>query len=222
MRSKTVLAGLLCRAALCAGALLAATPDAATVAAGRVSSARALSPVMLAKKPFKGGRLDDFISAGEAEAKYGPNRYAAVAEDAWKIRMERDRIEQMRQLSAREYAAQKSQMLQDHLFLSAISCVVMSACFDEKATFSCAVGAALGALYLYLLQRNVDGVGASTVEEVSKLPPPIVVPVVLVLLVAKNTATLALIPTLAGFLISKLATLTQLAYPDGWGVAETE
>ena len=107
-------------------------------------------------------------------------------------------------------------------FLSAISCVVMSACFDEKATFSCAVGAALGALYLYLLQRNVDGVGASTVEEVSKLPPPIVVPVVLVLLVAKNTATLALIPTLAGFLISKLATLTQLAYPDGWGVAETE
>ena len=34
---------------------------------------------MLAKKPFKGGRLDDFISAGEAEAKYGPNRYAAVA-----------------------------------------------------------------------------------------------------------------------------------------------
>ena len=166
MRSKTVLAGLLCRAALCAGALLAATPDAATVAAGRVSSVRALSPVMLAKKPFKGGRLDDFISAGEAEAKYGPNRYAAVAEDAWKIRMERDRIEQMRQLSAREYAAQKSQMLQDHLFLSAISCVVMSACFDEGDVLL-PVGAALGALYLYLLQRNVDGVGASTVEEVS-------------------------------------------------------
>ena len=54
MRSKTVLAGLPCRAAL-RGALLAATPDAATVAAGRVSSVRALSPVMLAKKPFKGG-----------------------------------------------------------------------------------------------------------------------------------------------------------------------
>ena len=198
---------------------LVAMPSAGVACQQRL---RISSPCMLAKKPFKGGRLDDFISAGEAEAKYGPNRYAAVAEDAWKIRMERDRVDEMRQLSAREYAAQKSQLLQDHLFLAAIGCVAMSACFDEKATISCAVGSALGALYLYLLQRSVDGVGASTVEEVSKLPPPIVVPVVLVLLVAKNGAVLALIPTLAGFLISKLATLTQLVYPEGWGVDEEE
>ena len=32
---------------------------------------RAPPSCMLAKKPFKGGRLDDFLSAGEAEAKYG-------------------------------------------------------------------------------------------------------------------------------------------------------
>ena len=29
--------------------------------------ARCASPLLLAKKPFKGGRLDDFLSAGEAE-----------------------------------------------------------------------------------------------------------------------------------------------------------
>ena len=174
---------------------------------------------MLAKNKFKGGRLDDFLSAGEAEAKYGPGRYAAVAEDAYNIRLNNDRIEQMREQSKLQYAAQKSQLLQDHFFLSAISIAVTWSCFDEKTTFSCAVGAALGALYLYLLQRSVDGVGASTVEEVSKLPPPIVVPVLLVLLVAKNP-TLGLIPMMAGFLVNQLATLLQIAYPDGWGVVQ--
>ena len=40
--------------------------------------ARAPAPRMLAKRgKFKGGRLDDFVAAAEAEAKYGPQRYAA-------------------------------------------------------------------------------------------------------------------------------------------------
>ena len=51
------------------------------------------------------------------------------------------------------------------------------------------------------------------------MPPPIVVPVLLVLLVAKNP-TLGLIPMMAGFLVNQLATLLQIAYPDGWGVVQ--
>ena len=94
--------------------------------------------------------------------------------------------------------------------------------FDAKTTFSVAVGCALGALYIYLLQRNIDGVGASTIEEVSKTPPPIIVPVLLIGLVAKNPDSLMLIPAFSGFLINQLATLLQLVYPDGWGVEDAE
>ena len=55
---------------------------------------------MLARKPFKGGRLDDFVKAGEAEAKYGPRRYAAVADDAWKISVEQSEQEAQKRFSA--------------------------------------------------------------------------------------------------------------------------
>ena len=41
----------------------------------------------MAKKPFKGGNLDDFVNAGEAEARYGPQRYAAVYEDLRKLQV---------------------------------------------------------------------------------------------------------------------------------------
>jgi hypothetical protein len=65
-------------------------------------------------------------------------------------------------------------------------------------------------------------VGASTIEEVSKLPPPIVVPVLLVLLVAKNGATISLLPVLAGFSINKVATVAQALYPDDWGLGDKD
>ena len=179
-------------------------------------------PIMLAKKPFKGGRLDDFLSAGEAEAKYGPGRYAAVAEDAWKLKVKEDGINKARERTRLEFQAQKSQQLQDHAFLSLCACAGFWFGFDLQSTLSCAVGAALGGLYLYLLQRNVDGVGATTVEEVSKTPPPIIAPVLLVLLVAKNSAMLSLLPALTGFAISQLATLAQIAYPEGWGLPQED
>ena len=172
---------------------------------------------LLAKKPFKGGRLDDFLSAGEAEAKYGPGRYAAVAEDAWKIKVKEEQTNAARERTRLQYAAQKSQQLQDHAFLTLMACAGVWCVVDMQATMSLAVGGFLGALYLYLLQRNVDGVGATTVEEVSKTPPPIVAPVLLVFLVAKND-DLQLLPALGGFAINQLATLAQIAYPDNWFV----
>lgn len=60
----------------------------------------ALPVRMLARKPFKGGRLDDFVAAGEAEAKFGPQRYAAVAQDAWKISVEQKERDMSRAKSA--------------------------------------------------------------------------------------------------------------------------
>jgi len=183
-----------------------------------LASARCASPLLLAKKPFKGGRLDDFLSAGEAEAKFGPSRYAQVAEDAWKIQVERTRVDEERTRTMAGFEAQKRQMLADHAFLSLLGGAVLWSCFDEKATVSFAVGAALGGLYLYLQQRAIDSVGASTVEEINRLPPPIVAPVLLVGLVAKNSAMLALLPAFGGFATHQLAIIAQLAYPSGWGV----
>lgn len=181
---------------------------------------RPTAPTMLARKAFKGGNLDDFLSAGEAEAKYGPRRYAAVSDDLYKTEVSKARTEAERERSNREYAAQKVQILSDHLFLSLLGAAAMWTFFDVKAVGSYAAGAGLGALYLYLLQRNADSFGATEIENVSRTPPPIVVPVLLVLLVAKNPGSLALIPCLGGFATNQLATLLQICYPPGWGVPD--
>ena len=69
---------------------------------------------------------------------------------------------------------------------------------------------------------HIDRVKATSIEEVTKTPPPIIAPIFLVLLVAKNGQTLELLPMLAGFAINQLATLAQIVYPDGWGVAADE
>lgn len=58
-----------------------------------------VTPRMGSRKPFKGGRLDDFLAAEEAEAKYGPRRYAAVSEDAWKIAREQRELDMNREMS---------------------------------------------------------------------------------------------------------------------------
>ena len=68
--------------------------------------------IMLAKKPFKGGRLDDFLSAGEAEAKYGPGRYAAVSEDMWKVKLKEEGINAARERTKQEFKALEFQLLQ--------------------------------------------------------------------------------------------------------------
>ena len=181
---------------------------------------RHAAPIM--KKPFKGGRLDDFIAAGEAEARYGPSRYAQLSEDAWKLEMDRSRQEAERKRSLLEFDAQKKQMLADHAFLSLLGCALMWSLLDLAGTGSYAVGAALGALYIYLQQRAVDSVGASSIEEVNRLPPPIVAPVLLVALVAKNSGTLELLPALAGFATNQIALVVQAAYPSGWGIRDEE
>ena len=72
------------------------------------------------KKPFKGGDLGEFLKAGEAEAKFGPGRYAAVQEDLWRTKMKNERQEVRRELSMEAYKLQKAQILQDHAFLSAL------------------------------------------------------------------------------------------------------
>ena len=75
---------------------------------------------------------------------------------------------------------------------------------------------------LCLLRRSAEGVGATTAEEVSKTPPAIVAPVLLVLIVGKNLATLSLIPALVGFALNQVATLYQIAYPEGWGLPKDD
>merc|ERR1712129_597448 len=150
------------------------------------------SPPCMGRKPFKGGRLDEFLQAGEAEAKYGPGRYAAVSEREWKMEVSREKSEIRRQESLVAYNLQKARLLQDHGFLSA--------CF-------------LAAVWSF---------GAQTVEEMKGGPPPIIVPVILVLMVAKYQTTapwggdegLMLVPMLGGFITNYLAALVQAVYPS--------
>merc|ERR1712232_1459736 len=99
---------------------------------------------MLARKTFKGGNLDDFLDAGEAEAKYGPKRYAAVAEDAWKIQVGQSESEEERQRSLEVYERQKAQLLDDHLLLSSIGACAMWSFTSVRVVESFAVGALFG------------------------------------------------------------------------------
>ena len=61
-------------------------------------------------------------------------------------------------------------MLADHAFLSVLGAAAFWALVSPSATASYAVGAFLGALYLFLLQRQTDSVGASSLEDVRRPP----------------------------------------------------
>eukprot|EP00966_Prymnesium_polylepis_P026669 615404-Prymnesium_polylepis.1 len=68
--------------------------------------------------------------------------------------------------AAQVYARQKTQMLADHTFLSVLGAAAFWSLLSPSATASYAVGAFLGALYLFLLQRQTDSLGASSLEDV--------------------------------------------------------
>lgn len=63
------------------------------------------------------------------------------------------------------YARQKAQMLSDHAFLSLLGVATFWALFSPSATISYGIGAVLGAVYLFLLQRQTDTIGASSLED---------------------------------------------------------
>ena len=180
------------------------------------------SPPCMKRKAFKGGRLDEFLQAGEAEAKYGPGRYAAVSEREWKMEVSREESEVRRQESLVAYELQKGQLLQDHAILSVCGLAAVWSYVTPTAFLSYGVGALLGLLYIVLLQRTSDSFGAQTVEEMKGGPPPIIVPVIMVLMVAKYQTTapwggnegLMLVPMLGGFITNYLAALVQAVYPS--------
>ena len=60
-------------------------------------------------------------------------------------------------------------MLSDHVFLSALGAAGFWSLVSPSATASYAVGALLGGFYLFLLQRQTDSVGASSLEDVRSL-----------------------------------------------------
>mmetsp|Transcript_23740 Transcript_23740/g.75171 ORF Transcript_23740/g.75171 Transcript_23740/m.75171 type:complete len:215 (+) Transcript_23740:3-647(+) len=183
------------------------------------SPGRAGCPVMMPRQPFKGGRFDDFLDAAEAERRFGPNRYAATSEDAWKIETKKQQTAEERRRSMEVYRLQKQQWLSDHVLISLLGAAVVWGVSSASATFSFAVGAAAGAFYLILKQREVDAwnVGAAAAGEeqeapAPRTPPALVAPVLLILAVAKNPDALAVIPALSGFFMQKIAAVAQIAY----------
>lgn len=89
-------------------------------------------------------------------------------------------------------------MLADHATLSAFGLAAFWAVSDSvPLSLSYAAGCGFGFFYLVLKQREADSFGAATIEEVSRGPPSLVVPILMVLIVAKQP-DLMLLPTLAG------------------------
>jgi hypothetical protein len=170
------------------------------------------SPLMMAKKPFKGGRLDDFLAAGEAEVRYGPGRYAAVAEDAWKIEAKREKSDAEKARSLELYELQKTQWLSDHVLVSLLGVAVAWTVGTPMICTSFAFGAFFGGLYVFLKQREVDAWAPKTVEEVRSSPPALLMPAIMVFAVAKTPESLSLIPALLGFFMQKVSAVGQLVY----------
>jgi hypothetical protein len=176
----------------------------------------------MAKKPFKGGNLDDFMSAGEAEARYGPQRYAAVYEDLRSIEVQKDAQKRETEFNRRVYDAIKRQVLVDDAVLSLTGVALVGALTDLKSAGSFAVGAGLGAFYLFLSQRSADSFGASRIEDVKGGPPALVAPTLLVLIAAKSPLVNVL-PTLAGFFTTeRAAVVAQAFYPQDMGLLEDD
>ena len=177
---------------------------------------------MMAKNKFKGGRLDDFIKQGEAEAKYGPGRYAQIQEDLTNFAIDKERIARKREYSTKVYEALKKQVLLDHVFLSLMGLAGIWMVFDLETVRSFGLGTGLGFFYLILSQRSADNFGATSLEETKSGPPSLVVPILLVLIVGKNPALFNFLPALAGFVVEKLAVLAQGAYPNDFGLSEQD
>jgi len=176
---------------------------------------------MMAKK-FKGGNLDDFLSAGEAEAKFGPQRYASVYDDLRTLEVKQEQTSKEREYSKRVYEALKRQLLFDHAFLSACGIAITWSFCGLRSVQSYVVGALLGGFYLYLSQRSADSFGAQSVDDVKGGPPSLIVPVIMVLLIAKNPEQLSFLPVFAGFLTERISTVVQAVYPSDFGVAEAQ
>jgi len=176
---------------------------------------------MMAKK-FKGGNLDDFLSAGEAEAKFGPQRYASVYDDLRTLEVKQEQTSKEREYSKRVYEALKRQLLFDHAFLSACGIAITWSFCDLRSMQSYVVGALLGVFYLYLSQRSADSFGAQSVDDVKGGPPSLIVPVIMVLLIAKNPEQLSFLPVFAGFLTERISTVVQAVYPSDFGVLEAQ
>lgn len=174
---------------------------------------RAGSPRMLARRPkFKGGNLDDFLAAGDAEAKFGPGRYAAVAEDAWKIETKRAEGDVEKARSLELYSLQKTQWLSDHVFISLLGVAGAWSVGSAFVATSFAFGTFFGGLYIYLKQREVDGFNPTSVEEARSGPPALLIPAIMILACAKNPDSLSVVPALAGFFMQKVAAVGQLVY----------
>lgn len=173
---------------------------------------------MLAKK-FKGGNLDSFLAQGEAEAKYGPQRYAARYEDLQKLEINNAKVEKGRAYSEKVYEALKKQILSDHVFLSFMGCAIVWSFFDLFAVRSFAAGAALGGLYLVLGQRQGDNFGATSFEERKSGPPALIAPVLMVLIAAKQSEYIGFLPIFAGFSMERISFVAQAFYPADFGLS---
>ncbi len=197
-----------------AGLLSAAALLGPSRAGVRLPGARCGPIELLARKPFKGGNLDDFLDAADAESRYGPGRYAAVAEDAWKIEVDQTNAIEAQAKSAAFYAREKVQLLSDHAFLALLGSCAVWAYFPAAAAASYAFGALFGGGYLFLKTREADAFGASTpAEALGKGPPAIVAPVLLVLgCVRLKAYGIMLLPALGGFFTNQLASVLQIVY----------
>ena len=115
------------------------------------------------------------------------------------------KMQAIREASADEFNAERNELIADHAFLSLLGACLVWAVGDVFATFSYAVGAVLGGMYLVLLAKFVANLESGGGDSQGRFA----IVFLLILLGGKNKEVLSIIPLVAGFFTYQLAALAQ-------------
>mmetsp|Transcript_8262 Transcript_8262/g.14258 ORF Transcript_8262/g.14258 Transcript_8262/m.14258 type:complete len:339 (+) Transcript_8262:86-1102(+) len=177
-------------------------------------------------KRFQGGTLEEAMEYMAMEAKYGKARYlapddperAVVDPQGYWDAMKTKEKAKLREDSNLQFQATQSQLLQDHAFLTVIFSAFVWSFFSLRVFRSYLVGAAAGLFFLYLLGKSASNFGATAFEQTERAPPPVIAPIVMTLIVAKQKEYLDVLPAIIGFTSYLFTTVYQVAYPPDFGV----
>ncbi|CAM9507561.1 unnamed protein product [Choristocarpus tenellus] len=124
-------------------------------------------------------------------------------------------LPQVQEYQARLYQKRKFRLIGDHVFFGLLGTSAAWA-FSFKAACSYGLGSALGGLYIILLSRYVESLGndGGTGGGGGGGSARLGLAGILVLLCSKNKEYLDILPSLAGFLMYQVASLTQAFYDD--------
>lgn len=120
--------------------------------------------------------------------------------------------EEIKQEQMELFATERIRLLSDHGYIALVLTSLVWLECPLKTTASFALGTFAGGVYLYLLGRYVESIGAQTIEEAAKGgagQARFAIVILLVLIAGKQREYLEFIPLISGFLVYQLTALFQ-------------